>query len=102
MITLTYESLLAICAGFSVVCVAVGWLIKIVKAVKKPADDINDKLENDNKRIEALEDDMKYLTDSISILMRSNLAVLGHMRTNNNTGQLASMEKEITEFLIER
>lgn len=100
--TVTIESVLAVCAGFSCVCVAAGWLIKIIKAIKKPADDVNEKLDRDNKRIKALEDDMTYIKNSISVLMRCDLVMLGHLRTNNNTGQMADMESEIQEFLIKR
>lgn len=99
---ITIDGLLKICAGFTAICVALGWLIKVVKALKKPNDDINAKLDNDNKRIKRLEDELSYITDSISILMRCDLALLGHMRTSNNTGQLKDMEKEIQDFLIER
>lgn len=98
----TVESVLAICAGFSCICVAVGWLIKIIKAVKKPADDIQAKLDNDNRRIKTLEEDMDFLKKSIPLLMRCDLVILGHLRTNNNTGQMADMESEIQEFLISR
>lgn len=98
----TVESVLAICAGFSAICVAVGWLIKIIKAVKKPADDIQAKLDNDNRRIKTLEEDMDFLKKSIPLLMRCDLVILGHLRTDNNTGQMVDMESEIQEFLISR
>jgi len=87
---------------FTAACVAAGWVIRIINGLKKPADDINSKLDSDNKRIKKLEDDMDYITDSISILMRCNLVMLGHMRTNNNSGRMAEMENEIQEFLTER
>lgn len=93
---------LAICGGFTTVCVAVGWLIKLIKALKKPNTDINEKLDNDNKRIKELEDQLKYISSSIGVLMRCDLVILGHLRTNNNTGQMSKMEAEIQEFLINR
>lgn len=93
---------LAICGGFTTVCVAVGWLIKLIKALKKPNTDINEKLDNDNKRIKELEDQLKYISSSIGVLMRCDLVILGHLRTNNNTGQMSKMETEIQEFLIKR
>ena len=99
---ITLDVLLKICAGFSCVCVAGGWLIKIIKAAKKPTDDIQQKLDNDNKRIKKLEDEMEFLTNSISMLMRCDLVMLAHMRTNNNTGEIAKMESEIQDFLIKR
>lgn len=93
---------LAICGGFTTVCVAVGWLIKLIKALKKPNTDINEKLDNDNKRIKELEYQLKYISSSIGVLMRCDLVILGHLRTNNNTGQMSKMESEIQEFLIKR
>lgn len=99
---ITIQDFLSVCAGFTCICVAAGWLIKIIKAVKKPADDVNQKLDRDNKRIQALEEDMVFLKNSIPLLMRCDLVILGHLRTNNNTGQMADMESEIQEFLIKR
>lgn len=100
---------LAICVGFSSVCAAGGWLIKIIKGLKKPSDDTKNRLEavdklldNDNKRIRELEDQLKYISSAIGVLMRCDLVILGHLRTNNNTGQMTKMEKEITDFLVER
>lgn len=102
MITITYANFMAALGLFTALCVAVGWLIKIVKAVRKPSADVHEKLDNDNKRIKELEVDMKYITSSIGVLMRSNLVILAHMRTNNATGQMEKMESEIQEFLINR
>lgn len=100
---------LAACVGFSSVCAAGGWLIKIIKGLKKPSDDTKSRLEavdklldNDNKRIRELEDQLKYISSAIGVLMRCDLVILGHLRTNNNTGQMTKMEKEITDFLVER
>lgn len=100
---------LAVCVGFSSVCAAGGWLIKIIKGLKKPSDDTKEKIEtvnklldNDNKRIRELEDQLKYISSAIGVLMRCGLVILGHLRTNNNTGQMTKMEKEITDFLVER
>ena len=100
---------LAVCGGFTTVCVAAGWFIKIVKGIKKPGDDVKNrldaqdkKLENDNNRLRDLEDQYKYVSSAIGVLMRCDLVMLGHMRTNNNTGQMANMEEEIQDFLIKR
>lgn len=102
MIELTYESLLGLCGGFTVVCVAVGWLIKIVKAVKKPSDDVHAKLDNDNKRIKMLEDQNGFILKAISLLLQDDLAILNHLRTNNYTGEMAEQEQKVQDFLINR
>lgn len=100
MITLTYERIMANLGLFTALCVAAGWLIKIIKAIKKPGDDINQKLDRDNKRIRKLEDEMEYISSAIGMLMRTNLVQLRHMRTGNETGEISTVEKEVQEFLI--
>lgn len=102
MIELTYENLLGLCGGFTIVCVAVGWLVKIIKAVKKPSDDINAKLDNDNKRIKELEDQNGFILKAISLLLQDDLAILNHLRTNNCTGEMKEQEEKVQEFLIQR
>lgn len=97
-----WQTILAVCAGFSCICVALAHLINIVKAVKKPADDVNQKLANDNERLKDLEDQYKYVASAIGVLMRCDLVMLGHMKTGNNSGQMSRMENEIQEFLINR
>ena len=93
---------ITVCVGFSSVCVAVGWLIKIIKAMKKPSDDINTKLDSDNKRIKALEEQSAFILKAISLLLQDDLAILEHLRTSNNTGEMAKQEKRVQDFLIER
>lgn len=99
---LTLETFLKICAGFTAVCIAGGWMIKIIKAAKKPADEVHDKLDTNGKKIKNLEEEIAFITDSIAMLMRCDLVMLAHMRTNNETGRIAEMEDEIQNFLIKR
>lgn len=105
-ILLILQGVVAACGGFSCVCVAIGWLIKIVKGVKKPAKDVNEKLQRDYDRINALDEDMKdirktlsYLIDSQNLQIENDQVILKHMRTNNSTGEMAEREKAIDKFL---
>lgn len=100
------QGVVAVCGGFSCVCVAVGWLIKIVKGVKKPADDVNNKLKRDYDRLNALEDDMKdirgtleYLIESQTLQIENDQVILEHLRTNNSTGKISEREEAIDKFL---
>ena len=93
---------IAICGGFSCICVAVGWVVKIVKAARKPTEDINEKLDKDNKRIKALEDQSAFILKAISLLLQDDLAILNHLRTTNNTGEMAKQEQKVQDFLIQR
>ena len=100
MITITYEKFMAALAMFTALCIAGGWLIKIIKGLKKPSDDVKDKLQRDFDRLNRLEKEFTYINDAVALLMKADLALLGHMTTDNNTGEMASIEKEIQHFLI--
>jgi hypothetical protein len=93
---------LAICGGFTTVCVAVGWLIKIIKGLRKPSQDVHTMLDNDNKRIKELETQFRFVLKAISLLLQDDLVILNHLRTDNNTGEMASQESKVQEFLIKR
>lgn len=102
------KAVVAVCGGFSCVCVAVGWLIKIIKGVKKPADDVNKKLDRDYSRINQMDEEIKllkqnleYIANAVSILMQCDLVMLGHMKTNNNTGQIIKMEGDLRKFMAD-
>ena len=99
----------AVCGGFSSICVAVGWLVKIIRGVKKPSDDVkarfkatDEKLDNDNKRIKELEDRTATIMKAISLLLQDDIAILEHLRTNNATGKMAEQERKVQDFLIQR
>ena len=92
----------AICVGFSSVCAAAVWIIKIVKGLKKPSVDVNEKLDNDNKRIKALEEQSAFILKAISLLLQDDLAILEHLRTDNASGRMAEQEAKVQDFLIQR
>lgn len=100
MITITYEKFMMAIGLFTALCVAGGWLIKIVRGIKQPSMNVMKMLDNDNKRIERLKEKQDYNNKAIKLLMRSELAILGHLATNNNTGEIAKVERDIQEFLV--
>lgn len=113
MITLTWQAILlgflGICGGFSTICVAIGWLIKIIKGIRKPGKDIQDKLERDYRRINQLQDDMSEIRTDIRVLkemetagIKNDLVLFAHLRTNNSTGEILEREKEMQTLLIDR
>ena len=77
-------------------------MLKIIKGLKKPSDDINEKLNNDNKHIKELESQFRFVLKAISLLLQDDLVILNHLRTDNNTGEMASQESKVQEFLIKR
>ena len=102
MITITYENVMAFLAFFTAACVAGGWLIKIIKAAKKPKKDIDEKLNNDKERLDALEKQFRFVLKAISLLLQDDLVILNHLRTDNNTGEMSKQEQKVQAFLIEK
>lgn len=74
----------------------------VVEMLKDEFKGIDDKLDNDNKRIKALEDQTAFILKAISLLLQDDLAILEHLRTDNNTGKMAEQEEKVQKFLIER
>lgn len=74
----------------------------IAEMLKDQFQSVDDKLDNDNKRIKDLEDANKFMYKAISLLLQDDIAILEHLRTNNATGKMAAQEKKIQDFLIER
>ena len=100
MITITYEKFMMALALFTALCVAGGWLIKIIKGVKKPADDVMAMLDRDNKRLNYLEGKDKYNSEAIKLLLRSELAILKNMPMNGNATDIHKIETDIQEFML--
>ena len=90
--------LLAIAAAV----VLIGNFWKTIKEWKKPHDDLeqwrrdmNTKLDNDDKRLKALEQGNK-------VISRGILALLSHEINGNSDDKLRASQQEITNYLIER
>ena len=74
----------------------------ITEMLKDQFESADKKFDNDNRRINDLEDQMKFMYKAISLLLQDDLAILEHLRTNNSTGKMAEQEKLVQEFLIKR
>ena len=89
---------LAVC-GFIVL---LGNVIKTIATWKKPHDDlerwrtdVDSKLDNDNKRLEVLEEGNR-------VICRGILAMLSHDINGNSIDKLKASQQEITNYLIDR
>lgn len=74
----------------------------ITEMLKDQFESVDKKLDSDNRRIKALEDQMKFMYKAISLLLQDDLAILEHLRTNNSTGKMAEQEQKVQDFLIQR
>ena len=65
------------------------------KTVDERIDSVEDKLDNDNKRLNMLEDDTKQILLSVNELLQ-------HSIDGNHTDTLKQRKKEMDEYLIKR
>lgn len=101
------ELILSACIGFSSICVAGGWLIKIIQGLRKPGEDIKSNIKTNKTTIDQHADKFKnidetldYLVNANNLVIRSLFTVLGELSVNNDTaGHIAKAQNEIQEFL---
>lgn len=82
--------------------VLVGNLIKTIKDWRKPGNDlrswqrsVDDRLKNDNERLNSMEDGNK-------VICRGILALLSHEINGNSIDKLKASQTEMTNYLIDR
>ena len=100
---------IAICAGFSTIAAAAGYIIKARAALKAPSQRVEERLaaleksdkrhdtlfDNDHQRLEALQDGMR-------ILQKSMLALLAHGIDGNDIDRMKQVKAELEDHLINR
>lgn len=87
-----------IIATASVIALLVGWIRSALKPIQnfnKRIDDIEKHQDNDNKRLNKLEEDTH-------MILKATLVLVKHGEDNNHTGELSEIEDEITNYLVKR
>ncbi len=97
-----FRSFVIVLAALVVFLGGVLGIIKNWKDIRKPSEDIvkwrkdtDDKLDKDNRRINALEDGNK-------VLCQGMLAMLNHEITGNSVDKLRKAQDKLQEYLINR
>lgn len=82
--------------------VLIGNVVKTIRDWRKPSTnmlewkrEVDQKLDNDNKRLTAIEEGNKVMT-------RGMLALISHELNGNSNDKLLASQTEITNYLIER
>lgn len=88
--------------GICSLIVAIWGVIKIVKEIKKPSDDLKSKvdehsefLDNDNKRLKEIELSNKMILQSL-------LVIINHEITGNGVENMTSIRNDLQDYLINR
>lgn len=103
----TWELVISICAGFSAICLSIGYLIKIYRNLKKPSDDMSSNIKNNKSKIDEQEDKMVKIEEQLvginnanNLIIRTLFTVLGELAVNNDkNGHIAKAQTEIQNFL---
>ena len=73
--------------------------IDIIKKWRAPATDTEKKLANDKKRLDAHEEAIDNLRESIPVICSTLLALLDHEMHNGNQDQMAKARNEMMAYL---
>ena len=110
-ITITPENIIAFVLGLSALIVAVDKIINAIgrarRKVKEPEQEQDlaiEELKQSEKKLTALldRDDkrLRVLEDGVSVLVKGQLAILGHAIDGNNETECREARKDINHYLI--
>ncbi len=107
-IELNLATVVYICSCIGIVGGAIKILIEAKKALQKPLDEVNERLQHydecldrDKKRLDKVDGVLEELTQSINMLVKSNRTMLYHMEDGNHTGEIRKEIDELDAWLLE-
>ena len=102
------SNILYLCTCITVIVAAGKALWEVKKALNKPLDEINKKLDNHDKflandkaHLDKIDYILEDLTEAINLLIKSQKTTLSHMRDGNHTGEIKEREEELDKWLME-
>ena len=100
---------LQICAGIVCIGGALGYLIRGIAFVKKPADDVSKKLnthqeylDNDKRRLDRLERAIENNSKCLVLIIETLHTMLEHFEDGNHTKELTAERKKLDAYLLNR
>lgn len=100
---------LQICAGIVCVGGALGYLIRGIIFIKKPADDVSKKLkahqeylDNDKARLDRLERAIENNSKCLVLIIETLHTILEHFEDGNHTKELTAERKKLDSYLLNR
>lgn len=115
------DALVKVCAAFTALCIAGGWIWKLTRPMRKPIEDVKeglgkidekskvcaDMFANDNRRLDRHEQQLAEqgkrldaLSEDIKQLLENDLMTLAHIETGNNTGDIAARRKALETYIV--
>lgn len=109
MITLSYTTLLDVCAIIVAIGGALTYIIKGVQQAKRPIDELQsqldehfDMLARDKKRLDEIDKIVDTQAQTNRLTLECLLVMLGHLEEGNHTNQMAAARKKIELFLLDK
>ena len=96
--TITGEQILWLC-GF---IVAVWGVIKVIKEIKKPNDDLKTEVARHTLLLDEDNDRLKAVEDSNKMILQCLLVIINHDLTGNGVDRMKEVRDELQEFIINR
>lgn len=96
--TITSNQILWVC-GF----VASVWgLYKIILEIKKPSDDLKEKVESHDLKLTNDDQRLNYIEQSNKLILNSMLVIINHEITGNGIENMKKARDELQEYLINK
>lgn len=92
---ITIGQLLVLIAAITAIATFIGKVSTPVKTFEKRVSDLEQHLDNDNKRLKLLEQDTRLILKATRVLVL-------HGISSNNTGELKEIQEEIDDYLISK
>lgn len=107
-IQLDFATVVYVASCIGILGAAVKVLYSAKKALVKPLDEINAKLqahdeflENDKRRLEKIDYVLEDMTSSMNMLIKSHRTVLHHLEEGNHSGDIKREIEELDNWLID-
>lgn len=96
--TITSDDILWICGFLG----AIWGVVKIVKEIRKPQDDLRKQVQENTKQIKDDEVRIHLIEEKDRLILQSLLVIINHDITGNGIEQLKDARNDIQEFLINK
>lgn len=108
-VDLGVATIIYIASSITIVGGAIKVLFEAKKALAKPIDDIEQKLQHhdkcldrDRQHLDKIDDLIAELGEAVNLLVAADAVMLDHMKTGNATGEIDKQIKELDKWLVSR
>lgn len=109
VINLSIATIVFVASSITIVGGAVKILLEAKKALAKPIDDIEKKiqhhdkyLDRDRQHLNKIDGLIEELGEAVNLLVAADIVILDHMKTGNATGEIDEQIKELDKWLVSR